>query len=198
MDLGLRAHALALQPSSADRSISSTTLLLAYDDQPLPAIIRHFRPAPAQPDRRQRHRRRPGLPSPLLVDGGRLRGDGSSYGVPYPPVLVTFLQRAHAHLPHYRGAVFTCPRGALSTRLRSLAAPSLISSQRRTSSTTTRGTSQVPPARTSLPLASRLHAAPGVWTTVIQIIRACKVGITLRVFIYRTCCGLTFFFTSVT
>ena len=49
---------------------------------------------------------------------------------------------------------YTCPRGALSTRLRSLAAPSLMSSQRRTPSTTTRGTPQMPSVRTSSPLVS--------------------------------------------
>ena len=55
-----------------------------------------------------------------------------------------------------------------------------------------RGTPRIPSACPSLPLLSGLHAAPGDWTAVTMNIRACKVGITLHVFIYRTKCDLTF------
>ena len=39
-----------------------------------------------------------------------------------------------------------------------------------------------------------MHAAPGGGTAVVQTTRACKAGITLRVFIRRTRCRLTTIF----
>ena len=81
----LRAHALALQLSSADDlPISSTTRLLAYDDQPLPAIVRHSalhqrNQIAAQPSDIGALVYRPHL----LVDDGRRRGDGAHFTM-YP------------------------------------------------------------------------------------------------------------------
>ena len=95
----------------------------------------------------------------------------------YPP--------RHRYVPHHKTRTSpTAPRRRTSS-----------TTSRRRSPTTTRGIPRMPSHASRRRWSQIMHArSVGRWIAVIQTVRTCKVGITLRIFIYRTSCDLTAFF----